>query len=123
MNIGVVVMARTTKRIRRLNPSKFHILPKYSHDTNIYEYLLNIFCILRKNIFFLFLKVIKRLTDKLDDAQTFTDPLDDTAFEYGFNTKRLKEVLSYWKGQYLPKWGEREAFLNQFQQFTTQIQG
>jgi len=35
----------------------------------------------------------------------------------------LKEVVNYWKGQYLPKWGEREAFLNQFPQFTTQVQG
>lgn len=68
-------------------------------------------------------KVIKRLTDKLGDAGTFTDSLEGTAFEYGFNSKRLSEVLSYWKGQYLPKWSEREAFLNQFPQFTTQIQG
>lgn len=68
-------------------------------------------------------EVIKRLTDKLDDAKISTDSLEGTAFEYGFNSKRLSEVLNYWKGQYLPKWSEREAFLNQFPQFTTQIQG
>jgi len=68
-------------------------------------------------------EVIKRLTDRINDAQTFTDPLEDTAFEYGFNSKRLKEVVNYWKGQYLPKWSERETFLNQFPQFTTQVQG
>lgn len=58
----------------------------------------------------------------MNDAR-FAEPLEDTAFEYGFHAKRLKEILSYWKGQYLPKWGEREAYLNQFPQFTTQIQG
>lgn len=68
-------------------------------------------------------QVIKRLTDKLDDAPAFTEPLEDTAFEYGFNTKHLKKILNYWKGQYLPKWNEREKFLNQFPHFTTQIQG
>ncbi|CAG9803438.1 unnamed protein product [Chironomus riparius] len=68
-------------------------------------------------------EVIKRLTDKLDDAPAFAEPLEDTAFEYGFNTKHLQKILNYWKGQYLPKWNEREQFLNQFPQFTTQIQG
>lgn len=68
-------------------------------------------------------EVIKRLTDKLNDAPAFTEPLEDTAFEYGFNTKHLKKILNYWKGQYLPKWNEREQFLNQYPQFTTQIQG
>jgi juvenile hormone epoxide hydrolase len=71
------------------------------------------------------MKVIKRLTDKLNDglAQPYTEPLEGTAFEYGFNSKRLKEVLKYWRDQYLPKWSEREQFLNQYEQFTTQIQG
>lgn len=68
-------------------------------------------------------EVIKRLADKLDDAAPLTKSLEGTAFEYGFNSKRLKEILNYWKGQYLPKWSEREAFLNQYPQFTTQIQG
>lgn len=71
------------------------------------------------------MKVIKRLTDKLNDGldQPFAEPLENTAFEYGFNSKRLKEVLKYWRDQYLPKWNEREKFLNQYEQFTTQIQG
>lgn len=68
-------------------------------------------------------EVIKRLTDKLDDAQAFTEPLEGAAFEYGFNTRHLQAVLNYWKGQYLPKWSERERFLNQFPQYTTQLQG
>ena len=68
-------------------------------------------------------KVIKRLTDRINNAQPFTPPLEDTAFEYGFNSNRLQEILNYWKGQYLPKWSERETFLNQFPQFKTQVQG
>ncbi|CRL02365.1 CLUMA_CG015094, isoform A [Clunio marinus] len=68
-------------------------------------------------------EVIKRLMDRLDDVQVITDPLEDTAFEYGFNANRLREILSYWKGEYLPKWKEREAFLNQFPQYKTKIQG
>lgn len=70
-------------------------------------------------------KVIKRLTNKLNDGLTesITEPLEDTAFEYGFNSKSLKEVLTYWKDQYLPKWGEREKFLNQYKHYTTQVQG
>nr|UOF73988.1 juvenile hormone epoxide hydrolase [Prodiamesa olivacea] len=68
-------------------------------------------------------EAIKRLTDKLNDAQAFTDPLEDTTFEYGFNTKHLQKILNYWKLEYLQKWNEREQFLNQFPQFTTQIQG
>lgn len=70
-------------------------------------------------------EVIKRLKNKLNDglAEPFTEPLENVAFEYGFNSKRLKEVLTYWRDQYLPKWNEREQFLNQFEHFTTQIQG
>jgi len=67
--------------------------------------------------------VINRIVKQLDETTAFTSPLEDTAFEYGFNTKRLQEILKYWKGTYLPKWTEREQFLNQYPQFKTQIQG
>lgn len=67
--------------------------------------------------------MIKKLKTRLDDAGPFTEPLEDVAFEYGFNSKRLQEVLDYWKNSYLPKWTERQEFLNQFPQFKTQIQG
>ncbi|CRL02296.1 CLUMA_CG015269, isoform A [Clunio marinus] len=68
-------------------------------------------------------KEIKRLTDKLNDSQAITDPLEETTFEYGFNGNRLKEILTYWKDEYLPKWKEHEGFLNQFPQYKTKIQG
>lgn len=78
---------------------------------------LNIFCIFSRKK-----KVIKRLTDKLAEAK-ISEPLEDTAFDYGFHAKRLEQILSYWRGEYLQKWNEREEYLNQFPQFTTNIQG
>ncbi|XP_055839479.1 juvenile hormone epoxide hydrolase 2-like [Episyrphus balteatus] len=50
-------------------------------------------------------------------------PLEDVNFEYGFNSKALRNVITYWRDNYLTRWSEREQFLNQFPQFTTQIQG
>lgn len=67
--------------------------------------------------------MIKKLKSRLDDAGPFTAPLEGVAFEYGFNSNRLQEVLDYWKNSYLPKWTERQEFLNQIRQFKTQIQG
>uniref|UniRef100_A0A182NAI9 Epoxide hydrolase N-terminal domain-containing protein n=1 Tax=Anopheles dirus TaxID=7168 RepID=A0A182NAI9_9DIPT len=67
--------------------------------------------------------VIEKLRAKLDDVPTLTPPLEGTAFEYGFNTDRLKEIIKYWRTTYLGKWGEREKYLNQFPHFHTQIQG
>lgn len=61
--------------------------------------------------------------ERLEDSEITTDSLEMTAFEYGFNSQQLRELLKYWKDDYLSKWNEREAFLNQFPQFITQIQG
>jgi Epoxide hydrolase N terminus len=109
---------RNYKEDKTIKPFKI----SYSAEVDGWENLLKFPT--TRNIFSSALgQVIKRLADKLDDARTFTDSLEDTAFEYGFNSKRLQQILSYWRGQYLPKWGEREEFLNQFPQFTTQIQG
>lgn len=68
-------------------------------------------------------EVIEKLRSKLNDPPTLVKPLEGTAFEYGFNSNRLQEILKYWKTSYLNKWNEREAFLNQFPHFHTQIQG
>lgn len=69
-------------------------------------------------------EVIEKLRTKLNDVPNLTPPLEETAFEYGFNTDRLKQVLSYWRTTYLDKWATgRQKFLNQFPHFRTQIQG
>lgn len=67
--------------------------------------------------------MISKLKSRLEDAAPFTEPLEGVAFEYGFNTNKLKEVVDYWKNTYIPKWPERQEFLNQFSHFKTQIQG
>lgn len=51
------------------------------------------------------------------------EPLEGVAFEYGVNSVALQEIVRYWRDDYLPRWEQREKFLNQFPQFTTQIQG
>ncbi|XP_053696692.1 juvenile hormone epoxide hydrolase 1-like [Sabethes cyaneus] len=68
-------------------------------------------------------EVIDKLRAKLNDVPKFSKPLEGTAFQYGFNSNRLLEIITYWKTNYLAKWNEREKFLNQFPQFKTQIQG
>lgn len=68
-------------------------------------------------------EVIEKLKAKLADEPNLPPTLEGIAFEYGFNRERLREVLKYWKTQYLGKWSERQKFLNQFAHFKTQIQG
>lgn len=68
-------------------------------------------------------EVIEKLRTKLTDLPTLVKPLEGTAFQYGFNSDRLQEILKYWRTSYLDKWTEREKFLNQFPHYKTQIQG
>nr|UTQ10530.1 juvenile hormone epoxide hydrolase-2 [Antheraea pernyi] len=65
--------------------------------------------------------VIKDLKDRIKRRRALTPPLEGIAFEYGFNTKELDNWLKYWSEEY--PFAERETFLNQFPQFTTNIQG
>ena len=48
-------------------------------------------------------------------------PLEDVAFEYGFNTNQLKTVIDYWLNKY--DWRSREKLLNRHPQFKTKIAG
>jgi juvenile hormone epoxide hydrolase len=66
---------------------------------------------------------VEKLAEKLSDVGPFTEPLEGVAFEYGFNSRKLKEILKYWKDDYVPKWSQREKILNKFPQFKTRIQG
>ncbi|XP_052865139.1 juvenile hormone epoxide hydrolase 1-like [Anopheles cruzii] len=67
--------------------------------------------------------VIERLRSKLKDVPELTPPLEDTAFEYGFNSERLQAIVQYWRTDYLDRWSERETYLNKFQHYKTKIQG
>ncbi|XP_035783636.1 juvenile hormone epoxide hydrolase 2-like [Anopheles albimanus] len=70
-------------------------------------------------------EVLTSLRRKLDDHRSkLTPPLENAGpFEYGFNSNRLSEIVHYWRTDYLDRWADREAYLNQFPQFKTQIQG
>ncbi|XP_058818176.1 juvenile hormone epoxide hydrolase 1-like [Topomyia yanbarensis] len=68
-------------------------------------------------------KVIDILKNKLNDVPNLAEPLEGVAFQYGFNSRRLREVIEYWRTEYLSRWDERQNYLNQYPQFKTQIQG
>lgn len=67
--------------------------------------------------------VIKQLKTRLEDFGVLPEPLEGTAFEYGFNSKELTKLVKYWKDSYLKNWQARETFLNKFPHFKTKIQG
>ncbi|XP_018570535.1 juvenile hormone epoxide hydrolase-like [Anoplophora glabripennis] len=58
---------------------------------------------------------------RLNISRPPTPPLETTQHEYGLNPKVLYEYLRILKTEY--NFTERQDFLNQFPQFTTQIQG
>ncbi|XP_037945600.1 juvenile hormone epoxide hydrolase 1 [Teleopsis dalmanni] len=66
---------------------------------------------------------IEDLRTQLNRTLRLVEPLEGVAFQYGFNSHHLKEIVDYWRDDYLPRWREREVFLWQFNQFTTEIQG
>lgn len=68
-------------------------------------------------------KPIEKLQRKLNQTVVLHPPLEGVGFEYGVNTAWFLEFIKYWRDDYLPRWEERETVLNQFPQFTTEIQG
>ncbi|XP_026315905.1 juvenile hormone epoxide hydrolase-like [Hyposmocoma kahamanoa] len=66
-------------------------------------------------------QMIIDLKDRLMKHRPFTPPLEGIGFQYGFNTKYLDTLVSYWAEKY--PFADREKFLNQFPQFKTNIQG
>lgn len=49
------------------------------------------------------------------------DQLPGTGWEYGTDIEKVREVADYWQKQF--DWGTQEARINQFNQFTTEIDG
>lgn len=66
---------------------------------------------------------LAQLTDDLKRPLLLPAPLEGVGFEYGVNSVALKEIVRYWRDDYLPRWSARQQILNQFPQFKTQIQG
>ncbi|XP_072293128.1 epoxide hydrolase 1-like [Eucyclogobius newberryi] len=63
---------------------------------------------------------IQDLYERIDRAR-FSDPLEDSAFHYGFNTTHLKKVVSYWKNEF--DWKKQVDKLNTYQHYKTKIEG
>ncbi|XP_076238703.1 juvenile hormone epoxide hydrolase 1 [Calliopsis andreniformis] len=65
--------------------------------------------------------VIEDLKYRLSHRRSYVEPLEDVAWTYGISSKYLNPVLDYWNNKY--NWSERQALLNKYPQFVTNIQG
>ncbi|XP_041803083.1 epoxide hydrolase 1 [Chelmon rostratus] len=63
---------------------------------------------------------IKDLHERIDRTR-YTDPLEDSAFQYGFNSTHLKIVASYWRHEF--DWKKQVAVLNKYPHYKTKIEG
>ncbi|CAL7939634.1 unnamed protein product [Xylocopa violacea] len=67
------------------------------------------------------INVLDDLKYRLAHRRPYTEPLENAAWSYGISSKFLNSVLDYWKDKY--NWSEREALLNSYPQYITNIQG
>ncbi|XP_012218176.1 juvenile hormone epoxide hydrolase 1-like [Linepithema humile] len=65
--------------------------------------------------------VIDDLNERLAKRRELVEPLEDVAWTYGISTTYLKNILEYWYTKY--NWTERQALLNKYPQYVTNIQG
>ena len=65
-------------------------------------------------------RVLIDLRHRLAEA-TWPDQLPGTTWEYGADIKKVRELADYWQSGY--DWRAQEAKINQFDQFTTEIDG
>ncbi|KAL2728875.1 juvenile hormone epoxide hydrolase 1-like [Vespula squamosa] len=65
--------------------------------------------------------VIDDLNKRLENPRLNVEPLEGTAWTYGIPAPYLKKIISYWRNKY--NWTERQALLNKYPQFVTNIQG
>jgi len=61
------------------------------------------------------------LKERLEKRREFVPPLENVAWTYGISTIYLENILEYWRTKY--NWSERQALLNKYPQYTTNIQG
>ena len=64
--------------------------------------------------------VLTDLNRRLADTR-WPDQLPGTSWEYGADIKKVRELATYWQTQY--NWRKHEARINQFHQYTTEIDG
>ncbi|KAL2728874.1 juvenile hormone epoxide hydrolase 1-like [Vespula squamosa] len=65
--------------------------------------------------------IIDDLNTRLENPRLNVEPLEGTAWTYGIPAPYLKKIISYWRNKY--NWTERQALLNKYPQFVTNIQG
>ncbi|KAJ8721329.1 hypothetical protein PYW07_002104 [Mythimna separata] len=65
--------------------------------------------------------MITDLLHRINNRREVTPPLEGVAFQYGFNTDNLDYWMDFWANHY--NFTEREAYLNKYPQFKTNIQG
>ncbi|CAL7939638.1 unnamed protein product [Xylocopa violacea] len=65
--------------------------------------------------------VLDDLKYRLAHRRSYAEPLENAAWTYGISSKFLNTVLDYWKDKY--NWPERQALLNSYPQYITNIQG
>ncbi|XP_040906412.1 epoxide hydrolase 1 [Toxotes jaculatrix] len=63
---------------------------------------------------------IQDLRERIDRTR-YTDPLEDSGFQYGFNSSYLRKVVSYWRHVF--DWKKQVAVLNKYPHFKTKIEG
>uniref|UniRef100_A0A7N8X925 Epoxide hydrolase n=1 Tax=Mastacembelus armatus TaxID=205130 RepID=A0A7N8X925_9TELE len=63
---------------------------------------------------------IQDLHERIDRTR-YTDALEDSGFNYGFNATYLKTVVSYWRHKF--DWKKQVAMLNKYPHFKTKIEG
>ncbi|XP_055358312.1 epoxide hydrolase 1 isoform X2 [Betta splendens] len=63
---------------------------------------------------------IQDLYERIDKTR-YADPLEDSGFQYGFNSTYLKKVVSYWRHEF--DWKKQVAMLNKYPHFKTKIEG
>ncbi|XP_067092212.1 epoxide hydrolase 1 [Osmerus mordax] len=63
---------------------------------------------------------IQDLYDRIDKSR-YTEPLEDSCFQYGFNSTHLQRVVSYWRNQF--DWKKQITVLNKYPHFKTNIDG
>lgn len=70
-------------------------------------------------------EVINDLRRRLTESSKvkLVEPLEGVGFRYGFHKSKISDVVKYWNDDYLPRWTERQDFLNKFPQFQTEVQG
>ncbi|KAI4493214.1 hypothetical protein M0802_009502 [Mischocyttarus mexicanus] len=65
--------------------------------------------------------VIDDLNKRLENPKLNIEPLEGVSWTYGLPAPYLKNIIDYWRTKY--NWSERQALLNKYPQFVTNIQG